>query len=220
MAGASYDRPTDGDLITNASFGGTNPTPGTGIAQSINATFDETRPLAVLRNMSGKALNDGGKLIIPRYLRLICTVAPASGTDAHLVVASDDTNRYTSGGSNIVVAGSRSDMLAQAGIGRFDFGAIVAPAAGANRKFVTRKVLKRAAVVVGDEFLIIFNDPDDSVNPTLTGATAQIITCTTDSLALAPGVVNHSMVFNVWFAGNAVTPASWELEVGWIEKSA
>lgn len=217
MSNAAFATKPDFQVARGQLWGGTNPTPGTGIAQAVSATFAETAALAMLRNIDTKAIRDGGRIIIPRYLRLITTVVPASATDAHLAIAVDDINRYTSGGSALTPGNSRSDQLAlTTQSGRFDFGALVAPAAGANRKLITRKSIKRAIPVVGDEYVIIFGDVSEGTPQLLTGAAAQVFTVTTDPIALIPGG-NHSLLFHLWYTSNAATPASYEYEVGWIE---
>ena len=210
----------DFQVMSGILWGATNPTPGTGIAQAVQAAYSATAALAVLRNTDTRP---GGSIIIPRYLRLLTTVAPASATSAQLVIAVDDINRYSSGGSAITASPSRSDLLKSTGVGTFHFGAVVAAAASADNKIIARKTLKNAIPVVGDEFLIIFGDPSDAVSQLLTGASAQVYPVVTDPVALIPGGAQaggngaHSLLFHLYYPANATTPASYEFEVGWVE---
>lgn len=214
-----YATKPDYQVINGELWGGAT-VPGTPIAQAISAAFAETAALAILRNTDTNSIAQGGRVVIPRYVRLICTAVPASSTDAHLQIAVDDINRYSSGGSIITAGTSRSDQLAStANKGEFRVGAIVTSAAGANRKFITRKTFKRAALVVGDEIVIVFGDVAEGTPQALTGTAAQVLTTTTDPIALMPGG-NHSLVFHTWYTGNATTPGSFDVEVGWFEAVA
>lgn len=218
MAGIEYDRQSDGDIIMNATWGGTNPTPGTSINDAIKTAFADTAATALFVNDDAGP----GKIILPRYLRLLTRVAPASATSAELVVTVDNGNRYSSGGgagaAPIVAAGSRSKYLSipNAGYGKFYFGGLTLTAATANRKFLSRATLKNAIPVVGDEFLIVFTDPDDARSPVLTGTTAQAFACITDGIALDSG---DSLGIHLYYPANAVTAAAYEFEVGWVVKT-
>lgn len=200
--------------------------PGNPIAHSIQTAFADTAGLAILRNSEARALNRGGGILLPRYLRAKLTTIPASATAAHWALSLDDIDRYTSGGSQLGVAANttagwtRSDYMAQAISGRLDFGAIVCPAAGTNRKIIGQGVIRSVVPVVNDVFIWVFGDPNDAaLSQDTSGAGAKIITINVDEVALFPNGeagVPSSLILHVWYPANAATPASYEVDAGWL----
>src|SRR5438445_518542 len=75
--GGNYQSADEGQRFTAI-----NPTMGTGIAAALTQTFSDTAALAVIRNKDAV----GGKRLYPDYIRLICTVAPASATAMHIAL--------------------------------------------------------------------------------------------------------------------------------------
>src|SRR5437879_4917507 len=76
-------------------FVATNPTPATAIAFAVNASFDVTKNLFVFKNPNPA----GGLRMYLDYIKLICTVAPASATQMAVAMFIDTVSRYTSGGT-------------------------------------------------------------------------------------------------------------------------
>lgn len=222
MAGIQYDRPSDGDLITNACWGGTNPTPGTAINDAIKTAFADTAATALLYNDSSATQGTSNRLVLPRYLRVVVRTAPASATSLECAITVDNGNRYTSGGGTgvnpMTAAGSRSKYLnaSPTGFGQFYFGGLTTTAATANRKLISRFTMKTVIPVVGDEFLINFSDTDDARSPLLTGTTAQAFATNTDGIVIDPG---DSVLWHFWYPGNVTTAAAYEFEVGWVVKT-
>lgn len=213
-------------------FGGCS-VPGTPITAAITTALSETAAFALLRNTDTRLVSEGGKIVIPKYLRLICRTAPASATSLQLAIAMDDIDRYSSGGSQIALASSRSDQLDNVAFppkARLDVGALVLNANATRRKWITIDILKNAIPVVGDEFVITFGRVDATSFPQLlTGAAAQVFLHATDTVALIPGGAKTSqggitlgaasLAFHLWAPGNLTTAGVYDVEYGGIEKS-
>jgi len=190
----------------------TNPTPGTGIAQSIVTAFAAVSPLVTLFN--GNAA--GGASIYPDYIKLICAAAGASSTSGQLAAVLDTVDRYTSGGSLLtpVNANMKSTVASGAVV---HFGAIVAAAATAAR-LTGRDTIKTQAApcwVVGDEIFIKFGNTDNTFGPT-NGAAPNLYPAPCGQVVVAP---QSSLLVYLWNPANAATPPSWELEMGYFERS-
>ena len=69
-------------------FIATNPTPGAALAYNVQAAFSDTVPLLYIQNNDSKA-NPLGKRMYLDYIKLICSVAPASSTGARFAVKTD-----------------------------------------------------------------------------------------------------------------------------------
>ena len=76
-------------------FIATNPTPGTALAYNIQAAYSDTVPLLYIQNNDSKA-NPFAKRMYLDYIKLICSVVPASGTGARFAVKTDPTLRTLS----------------------------------------------------------------------------------------------------------------------------
>lgn len=198
----------------NQSYRVTNPTFGTGIAQSIVTSFTATSPLLSVFNGDSA----GGVSIYLDYIKLICAAAGASSTAAHLAMVLDTIDRWSSGGSRLTTspgAVQPNTGLGVAAKARVDFGAIVAAAASAARQ-VARDAIKTQAAPcwnVGDEVFIKFDSQDIPAGPT-SGAATAVYPAPTGPIVIAPG---HSFLLYLWNVANAVTPPSWEVEMGWWE---
>lgn len=195
-------------------FKATNPTMGTGIAQTIQASFAASNAIASLRNTSLT------KAIIPHYMRLICTVAGASATSSQLAVIADTVNRYSSGGSDLTSQiACANTALGPASIADLRFGALTCAAAVLPR-ILGRCVLKTAtapALTVGDEIIIAFGDASLSPSSGQTsGASPLTIVKNIGPMVLAGQ--NHTLLFHLWNPANATTAPSWEVEFAWWER--
>lgn len=193
-------------------FNAINPTPGTGIAQSIQATFSATNGAFCLRNGD----TAGGKRITMDYLRLINTVVGASTTRSEALVAIDSTIRYSSGGSAIIPTNANMDS-GTATIAVCHFGALSLSAESGAVRRVSRFQLRTAIMVQYEEFIITFGRPTDfGAFNTLSGTAGQRMVVDAGPVIIGPN--NHSLTIHIWHTGNAVTAPSWEFEAGWIER--
>lgn len=191
-------------------FSAVNATPGTGIAQAVEATFVATKALVSLRN--------GGTsgIVRPKFIRLICTVAPASGTDCQGVIALDSgVTRVSSGGT--AITGKNRDMSsAVATAASFKVGALVTAAMTANGRYVDRFQAGSVIPVVGDSLVIVFGE-DSGIKAgsgTVAGTTARQIVIPVGPVALGP---SNEMLIHMWYASNASTAAQYEVDACWEE---
>jgi hypothetical protein len=189
-------------------FTAVNPTPGTGIAQSIVGAFSATDGVLTIQN-GATATN---RLYI-NHIRLIPTVVPASATRSELLISIDSATRYSSGGSSLtaknVAMGSSTASAATV-----KFGALTLAAETGNVRRICRAELRSAIPVAFEEYVIDFGKLQP-LPATLGGTTAQ------RNVTNAPPAVleaNHSLQVHLWHPSNAATAASWEVEVGWWER--
>lgn len=196
-------------------FKATNPTFGTGIAQSIQATWVATNAIAILRNTSASAT---GPTIYPSFIRLICTAAGSTTSSGNLGITIDNSNRYSSGGSSLTPVNANMGS-AVASVADVKFGAITATAASGSVRQVSRAQLKTQASpcwTIGDEVIIVFGDPNGE-GGNLSGTTTLRMAVPVGSVAL-PANANHSMIVHLWNTANVTTAPSWEVEMGWWER--
>lgn len=206
-----------GVVLQPVLYRGTTPTWGTGVAISDAArtAFSATQCTTLFRNTAGA----GGKYVVPLWVRLVVTAAGTAGTNAHLGLIVDTTNRYSSGGTTITgvtgVNSAKSDASDTAVCTAYA-GAITAAAASAPRQMGRAAVITRAAAtafVVGDEVLITFGDVAGNPGQTVVSTTAARYTVEFGAVALAPG---HSALIHFWSAAQTAAPSA-EYEVAWME---
>jgi hypothetical protein len=191
--------------LEERAFVATNPTPSTAIAIAIKATHDDEKAELAIQNDS----ND--ESIILDQVRLICTVAPASGTDAQLACILDSVARSiaTDGtGLSVKNPNMASDELHADVVARF--GALVPSATTATERQVARAQLRSVILVVGDELVLRFGDDAGPPSVDIAGTTAKKIVTNLPPIVIAPG---GTLLVHLWFASNATTPAQFEVEV-------
>lgn len=192
-------------------FKAVNPTPGTGIAQAVTAGFSATAGLLCIGNPANSK-----KIYYPDYLRLIPTVVPASATRSEMLLALDQILRYSSGGSTLTAVNSRSGAD-EACAADLKFGALVLAAEGGNVRRISRGQIRAAIPVAFEEFVIRFGSSGDHTEGTLGGATAVARFINVGPAVIEPG---HSLSLHMWHPSNAVTGASWEVELGMFQRNA
>jgi hypothetical protein len=196
-------------------FVAVNPTMGTGIAMGIQTTFNATAN--VLGILVNNAAAGSGKRLYVDYIRLICTAAGTTTTASDLAVVVDNTNRYSSGGTQLTPVCVNADLTSLNTSALAYFGALTAAAANAAR-VVSRLRLKTQAApcwVVGDSVFVKFSAQDgQGIGPT-SGTAAQNIGLSAGPVIIGAG---ESVLFHMWNTANATTPPSFEVEIGWYER--
>lgn len=191
-------------------FKAISPTPGTGIAQAITTAFSATAGALSLFNGDSA----GGAQIYLDYIRLINTVVGASTTRSEALVAIDNIQRYSSGGSLLTAVNPNMDS-SLAGVGVPRFGALVFAAESGSVRRLSRFQLRTAIMVQYEEWLITFGSEQGAGTTTLSGTAAQRNIVDAGPAVVGPG---HTLTLHLWNPANAATPPSWEVEVGWWER--
>lgn len=194
-------------------FRATNPTLGTGIAQSIQASFAATNAALLMR------CGANNRLIVPHYIRLINTIAGATTTQSRAALVLDTANRYSSGGTDLLaqVFNSHSGLSTASVVDVLRFGAVTASAAVAARVVANLSLKVQAAPcwVVGDEVRINFSPTGDADPGALNGAAPTAFVKNVGPVIL--GGQNHCLLLHLWNVANATTAPSWELDMAWWE---
>ena len=193
----------------------TNPTPGTALAGAVSASYSATTPFLYLFNSASA----GGKSVYLDYIKLICTVAPASGTIAYYALVADQaaralsvdhTSALTPVGPNQTTSTTAASVLT-VNAQNSATASTIAAASSAVR------VVGRGAIggipVVGDELVIDFGP--DAYLP-YNGATATVATPARRISGTAPVVLDPQacLMVALWFPSNSATGISYELEMG------
>jgi hypothetical protein len=191
-----------------------NPTPGTAIVFAVADAISETAAnfLAIKNNSSPGASTE--KKLILDYIRLICGVAPASGTAGYFYTAlNSNAAKYTSGGSELTPVQPNMNETGTSAA-KVYAGALTTIAAAATARIVAGGVLRTAIPVVGDEWVLKYG-ADAIAAYSLLGGTAtlrMLIPC--PPVILGPQQV---ATLQMWFPSNASTPSQFEVEAGWWE---
>lgn len=190
-------------------FVSTNPTPGTAVASAVNASFDATKSFIAIRNKA----NASGKRVFVDYIKLIPTVAPASGTSMHYAVYVGPDALYTSGGTEYTPRNANGDsdespvstVVVTSGAAMLT---TVAASTGPRARGVARSVIP----AVLEEIVIRFGAEGGSGSSATAAGRSEVMA---PPIIVQPGGV---MLLNVWFPSNASTGISVEFEVGLIER--
>lgn len=210
---AVFTTPVYGVVDQGNYFNALSPTPGTGIAQTVVTAFSATDGVMCLFNAASTASSSGSRVFMD-YIRLVTTVIPASATSSQVVVAIDNANRYTSGGSALTPVNANG-TVGNATNATVNFGALVLTAETAAKRRLARAVLRSAIPVVQDETLLVFTSVDaPGAAGSMGGAVALRSVVPVGPAVIGPG---QSLTVHIYSPANATTPPSYEVEMGWWE---
>ena len=206
------------EQFKRTSYVGYNPTFGTAIA--INAdpgAIAATEGTLSIYN-SATTSSNANTIVIPQYIKLICTVIPASGTTMLFRFANDVIERYSSGGTALTT--NETFVSTQTGFARrtpkaeIKFGDLTLAAASSEKQVGQLQTHSATASgVIGDQYLFRFGD---AIGPDalLSASAAQGQVHGLQEIALARGC---SLIMQVVSASAATTGGSYYAEVGWQE---
>ncbi len=190
-------------------FSAITPTPGTGIiGHAINTTFVETKPMFLL-------YNGGNANIYPMFLKLTNTAVSVGNTMTQFTVTLDQGNRFSSGGTALLVANNNINSGNQSGA-QITVGAVTATAATANRRIMQHRMFRNVIGVAGDVYQWSWGSGmlvDPSALPT-DGTNRAHVLYVASPLVVTPG---NSMLITAWGATFS-TGATYEYELGFVEK--
>ena len=189
------------------------PTPGTGVSvtTATQVAFGATAPAFLIRNTAAA----GGKDIIIKRLRLIVVGTGLGLTSLESLCVVDSTNRYSSGGVLMTAYNAKADE-ASASIAQIYNAstAIVATAAGASARPVTRHKVKAAAPVVSDTFVTAYASEPAAVGEPLTGTAATLY-----AQGSAPLIVPPQATGLIYLWAPAMTTApTFEIQIEHVER--
>lgn len=199
----------------------TNPTPGTAISGTVAATYANTAGWFFFQNWNAA----GGPNAYLDYLKLIPTVAPASGTTAYFAVIRDvatplatqiTTAHYaTATPVNVNGAASVTSRCVLGYQNNATASTNIAPSAASA-------IIGRASMggipVIGDELVLKFGSTESGAYPGLTAAEA---VCGGRKVSILPPVVvapGQQIMIVPFFLNNAATGMSYEFELTHIER--
>lgn len=188
-------------------FVATNPGPGTPIAFAVNAAVSETAGYFLsVQN------TDAAQKLYLDYLRLICAAVPASATSGEMFVKTD-TVGFASGGTPITPVSVNGEIpVTTKSSAVINAGALTTNTRSANARLLARSKLRTAIPVAGDEWIYDFGCQEFAGAGITGGATALRMPIGVPPVIVAPG---SFALFQLWFPANAVTPASFEFELGY-----
>lgn len=194
-----------------------NATDNTAITASIATAYSGTASAFIsLQNTDRNADSSSGKRIILDYIKLIAKTVPASATDWRFVVDIDNVlSRYTSGGTAITPQNSNMGANNNS-IATLNAGALTTVALSSAGRTVSRGIIRSAIPVTLDTYIFTFGGIDKPSGGGVTnGANAQVLTFNCPPVVLQQ---NHTMCLSLFGTSNAATAATYQIEMGWIER--
>jgi hypothetical protein len=190
------------------------PTPGTGIiAPNVGVLSETASYLFNIVNMDTKSSVDTGKKVYLDYIKLTCTGAPGSATNAYCVFKTNTTNRYASAGSQLTPQNVNTDVANQSRANVY-FGACVTVAAAATDRQIGRAHVRTVIPVVGDVYLFKFGSLSGDQSQTIVTATAINVIIPMPPAIIGPGCWGG---LALCYASGG-TAAYYELEAGYYER--
>ena len=187
--------------------------PGTGFTAAAQTTFSDTSAIMIVRSNAASAGSPVGVRL--DTLKLICSNAGAGITAIRLVGVLDNASRYTAsvGGTAIAFNANSNIGPQQGSISQAAMGALAPASATAAKRIVGQCVLKGAAPVLNDEFVLRFSNAAQP-SGSIAGTTASTIVRHMEPVIIAPG---WCFVLHAFFTG-ATTAAQFEPLVTTIER--
>lgn len=192
------------------------PTPGTGVSHTVSASFSDTVPFLQVYNSSTN-LN-----VELDYLKLIVTVAGASGTTFQLAGKLDTGQRTQTTVHMTAMAPLNNNLAGVAKSVSTVYYQNSATASAIPAASGAAQVAFEASVggisIVGDEYVFNFGKTDLAGNMGLTAAQA---TCPGTKVTICPPVIiapGTNLTIYQWGANVAITPLSYSFELGLIER--
>ena len=198
-------------------FVATSSTPGTalgvsGVVTAYSATVD-----GLLYIFNNDSAGTSAKRLYLDYIKIIVTVAPASGTSWMYSLEADNTNRYSSGGIAVTPVNPNMDS------GVATIAKVYAPTGGTVITLTTATAAKRivgvgrlrSVIPIAQDVLVLVFGRDSlpGGNSGATGAARYAESC--PPVVLGP---QQGLALNAWSPSNSITGPSFELDMGWWER--
>lgn len=188
-----------------------NATPGTAIVGIAAADgYDVTETLFYLHVNAAAT-----RRVYMDHIHLTCGAAGTNGTDFSLAITTDNTARYTSGGTQITPANALQGASDATATDRVQFGAIVSTAASTNGRLLWHGLMRTVIKVIGDQYTLVFGAPSQAPTANILAGTAQAhVIRHVPPLVLNPG---DSLLIHEYAASQSVA-ASYQFAAGWWER--
>lgn len=192
---------------------------GTGVVLgSFTTVFSDTAKQALVLTNNELA---GGKTYVIDYVKARVIAAGSTTTSVEAAAEVDTTNRYSSGGTALVVYKANPATTAPASLATCKVGDVTTAAASANRQHVGQQLVKKCAapvIVIDETFIFTFGN----INQTAAAVTAGPVATTMiggsypfPAAAVPPG---GSFILKLAHIANATTPPQYDLEIAWVER--
>lgn len=187
--------------------------PGAGALAAAQATFSDTSAFMMIKSTAANAGAPVGVRL--DTLKLIVSNVGAGITAARIVAVLDSATRWGAapGGASLAFAANASIGSQQGSITQAQIGALVPGAATGAKRIVGQCVLKAAAPVLGDEFILRFSNAAQP-SGSLAGASAASIVRHMEPVIIAPGWM---LILHAFFTG-VTTGAQFEPVLTTIER--
>jgi len=198
-------------------FTAVNASDNTAITASIATAYSGTASAFIaLRNNDSNPDAGSGKRIVLDYIKLLLKTVPGSAADWRAVIDVDNVQaRFTSGGTVITPANSNMQATSNS-VALVNVGALTTVALSASGRTLGRAILRSAIPVTLDTTIFTFGGVDKpSGGGVLNGTAAQIITINCPPVILGQ---NACMCLSLFGTSNAATAATYQVEMGWIER--
>jgi hypothetical protein len=175
---------------------------GTGFTAAAQTSFSDTSAMLMLKSAAATAGAPVGVRV--DTIKLICSNAGAGVTAMRLVAVLDSISRWPAspGGTSLAFSAASNIGSQQGSISQGVIGNLVPGAATGNKRIVGQCVLKAAAPVVNDEFILRFSNaaqPSGSIS----ASTASTIVRHMEPLIVAPGWM---LILHAFFTGATTAP--------------
>ena len=205
----------------------------TGLATSLLGTaFSRTTlsPTLIISNSDSPG-NSNAKRIYMDFLHLVVTATGAAGaglTNLLFAWTADNTDRYVSGGGDLVgsIYNTNMDVAKGSGVARLRFGALtLASPTGAERFLCGQRQLRMpnsatAMCAIQDHTLMTFGNVEPNHSALIDISTAKT-TAGNFTFMIAPIIIGPGQcaIFHLWSPGAALTTGiSFLPELGWWER--
>lgn len=192
---------------------------GTGVVLgSFTTVFSDTLKIA-LALTNNEAV--GGKTYVIDYIKARVIVAGSTTTSVEARAEVDTSNRYSSGGTALVVYKSNPATTAPASLATCKVGDVTCGAATANRQFIGHQLVKKCAapvIVVDETFHFTFGNVNQSVSTVSAGPVATTMIGGSYPFPAAAVPPGGSFLFHLAHIANATTPPQYDFEIGWVER--
>lgn len=188
---------------------------GTGVICGTNtvANVETTGNLVYIKNNAASGEVSSTRMYLD-YIRIIVNTIGTGGTAMQCYGRLDNhPTKYTSGGTVLFPVSPNMDSSAQSN-GYIVVGNLVTLAATTSSRMVHRNVMKQAAQVIGDEYIIKYGGVDISDSALAGGSTPSRFCIPAAPVCIGP---QQCYTLNVWNMAHTSGPA-YEIEIGYWER--